>query len=152
MGLTSRRHITQFVHRKLLFRLRRLAIIFMLITVFVLYEIWQHSILIYTALAGFFVGIIIGIIVAKRMHHISWDVETNKAITRMDRIGIIILVLYLLFAVARHWIFSHWLKGAALSAFTLSMAAGGMLARFYSTRQSIRKILKREGILSSPIQ
>jgi hypothetical protein len=93
------------------------------------------------------VGMIIGLLVARRMHNISWDTKTNKAVTKMDRVGIIILVLYLLFAVSRRWIFSHWLQGYTLSAFSLSMAAGGMLGRLWTTRQKIRQILKNEGFL-----
>jgi hypothetical protein len=147
MPLSSRRDIRQFVHRKLLFRLRRLAIIFLIIAVIVVYEVLQNYLAAYLAAAGFAMGVAIGLLVARRMHTISWDVETSKAITKMDRIGILILVLYLLFSIARHWIFSFWFHGSALGAFTLSIAAGGMLGRFYTTRQAIRKILKAEGKL-----
>jgi hypothetical protein len=147
MPLSSRREVSQFVQRKLLFRLRRLAILFLVIFSIVIYEITVHYIAIYTAVLGFLLGWVIGWLVAKRMHHISWDAELSKAVTKMDRIGIVILVLYILFSIARHWIFSYWFQGAALSAFTMSVAAGGMLSRFYATRKQIRKILKTEGKL-----
>jgi hypothetical protein len=147
MPLSSRKEVTRFVQRKLLFRLRRLAIIFLVIFGILVYEITLHHLFILIAAGGFIFGIAIGLLVARRMHHISWDADTNKAITRMDRIGIFILVGYILFSISRHWIFSHWFQGTALTVFTLSIASGAMLGRFWDTRQKIRRILKEEGIL-----
>lgn len=147
MPLTSRRELTRFVHRKLLFRLRRLALFFLVVAGILIYEISKNYIAGYLASLGFLIGIIIGLSV-RRMHNISWHAETNKAVSKMDRLGIIILVIYLLFAITRRWIFSHWLHGYALSAFSLSTAAGGMLGRLYTTRQRIRQILKEEGVLT----
>ena len=152
MPLSKRKEVGRFVHRKLLFRLRRLAIIFLIITGILVYEISHNYIAGYVAIFGFMSGMIIGLLVARRMHNISWDTETNKAVTKMDRLGIIILVLYLLFAISRHWILSHWFQGYALSAFSLSVAAGGMLGRLWTTRQKIRQILKQEGFLHPPKQ
>lgn len=152
MPLSKRKEVGRFVHRKLLFRLRRLAIIFFIITGVLLYEISHNYIAGYLALFGFMLGMVIGLLVARRMHTISWNAETSKAVTKMDRLGIIILVLYLLFAISRHWILSHWLQGYALSAFSLSVAAGGMLGRLWTTRQKIRQILKQEGFLHPPKQ
>ncbi len=147
MPLSKRKEVADFVHRKLLFRLRRLALIFMIITGVLIYEISHNYIALYLALFGFMTGMVIGLLVARRMHNITWDAASNKAITKMDRVGIFILVAYLLFAISRRWIFSHWLQGYVLSAFSLSVAAGGMLGRFWKTRQKIRQILKHEGFL-----
>ena len=147
MPLSKRKEVARFVHRKLLFRLRRLAIIFLIITGVVIYEVSKNYIAGILPIDGFLLGMIIGLLVARRMHNITWDTETRKTVTKMDRFGIIILVLYLLFAISRRWIFSHWLQGYALSAFSLSVAAGGMLGRLWTTRQKIRQILKQEGFL-----
>lgn len=147
MPLSKRKEVGRFVHKKLLFRLRRLAIIFLIITGVLIYELSQHYIAGYLALFGFMLGMVIGLLVSRRMHNISWDAETNKAVTKMDRLGIVILVLYLLFAISRHWILSHWLQGYALTAFSLSVAAGGMLGRLWNTRQKIRQVLKQAGFL-----
>ena len=150
MPLSKRKEVKRFVHRKLLFRLRRLAIIFLIIMGVLIYELSQNSTAVYFALSGFMVGMALGLVVSRRMHNISWDAATSKAVTKMDRIGIIILVLYLLFAISRHWIFGHWLQGNALTAFSLSVAAGGMLGRLWTTRQKIRQVLKQEGFLHPP--
>ncbi len=147
MPLSKRKEVKQFVHRKLLFRLRRLAIFFIIVFSILIYEISKNYIAGYLAAAGFILGAVIGVLVSRRMHTISWNAETSKAVTKMDRLGIVILIAYILFAICRKWIFGYWLQGYALSAFTLSVAAGGMLGRLWHTRQKIRGILKKEGFL-----
>jgi hypothetical protein len=147
MPLSKRKEVAKFVHRKLLFRVRRLALIFLIITGILIYEISLDYIAAYLAVIGVLLGVLIGWLVSKRMHNISWDAETTKAVTKMDNLGIFILIIYILFAITRRWIFSHWLQGHVLSAFTLSVSAGGMLGRLYNTRQKIRLVLKKEGFL-----
>ncbi len=147
MPLSTRKEVKKYVHRKLLFRLRRLSLFFLIIISVLIYEITKYPNGILIAAVGFALGIMIGLLVAKRMHNISWDEGTSKAVTKMDRLGIFILILYLLFAISRRWIFSHWLHGYALSSFTLSIAAGGMLERLWTTRKRIRQVLREEGFL-----
>ena len=150
MPISKRKEVARFVHKKLIFRVRRLAVVFLIITGILIYEISQDYIAGYLAAAGFLIGLVIGIMVSRRMHNISWDTEATKAVTKMDTLGIIILIIYILFAVSRRWIFSHWLEGHALTAFTLSVSAGGMFGRLYYTRQKIREVLKKEGFLHPP--
>ena len=152
MPISKRKEVARFVHKKLIFRVRRLAVVFLIITGILIYEISQDYIAGYLAAGGFLVGLVIGIMVSRRMHNISWDAEATKAVTKMDTLGIIILIVYILFAVGRRWIFSHWLEGHALTAFTLSVSAGGMFGRLYYTRQKIRAVLKKEGFLHPPHQ
>lgn len=147
MPLSSRKEVKKFVHRKLLFRLRRLILFFLIIIGIMVYELVTYDVAAFVPAAGFFTGIIIGLLINPKMHKISWDAEASKAVTKMDRLGIIILVLYLLFAIFRTWIFSYWLHGYTLTVFSLSVAAGGILGRLYSTRQKIRQVLKEEGFL-----
>lgn len=147
MPLSSRSEITKHVQGKLLFRFRRLVVFFVVIIAIVIDEVSHNYIAGYLAVAGFVAGVCIGLLVSKRMHNINWNVETQKAVTSMDKLGIFILIAYLIFAVTRRWIFSHWLHGYQLTAFSLSFGAGGMLGRLYTTRQRIRQILKDEGIL-----
>ncbi len=149
MPLSSKKEVTKYVHGKLLFRFRRLLFFLILIIAIVIDEVSHSYIAAYVAALGFILGIALGLLAAKRMHNISWDAETNKAVTRMDRLGIIILIAYLIFSISRRGIFSHWLQGYGLTAFSLSIGAGGMLGRLYTTRQKIRQVLKEEGVLRS---
>ncbi len=147
MPLSSRKEVAVYVHRKLLFRLRRLAIFFIVVTGILIYEISESYIAGYLALVGFILGFTIGYIVGNRMHKISWDEEASKVVGKMDRIGIIILIVYILFAITRRWIFSHWLQGYSLSAFVLSISCGAIISRLWFVRRKIRETLKRAGKL-----
>lgn len=65
----------------------------------------------------------------------------------MDRIGILILVVYILFAITRRLIFSHWLQDHALRDFVLSISCGAIISRLWFARRKIRDALKRAGRL-----
>jgi Na+/proline symporter len=147
MPLSTKRAVRKYVDDKLLFRFRRLFIFFIIIVAIVVDEVLHNYIAGYLAAAGFILGIVIGLLASRRMHRISWDAEAKQAVTSMDRVGIIILIAYLIFAVTRRWLFSYWLQGYGLTAFSLSIGAGSILGRLYTTRQKIRHLLKKEGIL-----
>ncbi|MDQ6901998.1 MAG: hypothetical protein M3139_03165 [Bacteroidota bacterium] len=101
MPLSSRKEVAAYVHKKLLFRLRRLAVFFVVAIAILIYEISKNYLAGYIVVGGFIFGFCIGYMVAKRMHKITWDKEAGKVIGKMDRVGIIILVIYILFAVTR---------------------------------------------------
>jgi len=147
MPLSSRKEVAGFVHRKLLFRLRRLALFFIVVTAILIYEISKNYIAGYLAVGGFIIGFSAGYIVAKRMHKITWDEAADKVVGKMDAIGILILIAYLFFAITRRWIFSHWLEGHALSAFVLSISCGAIISRLWFIRKKIRNTLKKAGRL-----
>ena len=65
----------------------------------------------------------------------------------MDRIGIALLIIYIMMAVLRHLLLSHWVQGAQLIGFSFSIAAGTMLGRLLSMRSQIRQILKEKNII-----
>lgn len=147
MPLSSRKEVAAFVHRKLLFRLRRLALFFLIVAGILIYDISIDYIAGYLAMGGFIIGFIIGYFVARRMHKITWNDEAEKVVGKMDRVGIVILIIYILFAVTRRWIFSHWLQGHALSAFVLSISCGAIISRLWFIRKKIRNTLKAAGRL-----
>lgn len=147
MPLSKRKGVAAYVHKKLLFRLRRLALFFLVVTGILIYEVSHDYIALYLALAGFVLGFALGYVVGKRMHNITWNEEASKVIGKMDRVGIIILVIYLLFAISRRWIFSHWLQGHALSAFVLSISCGAIISRLWFVRRKIREELRKAGRL-----
>ena len=147
MPLSSRKEVAPYVHKKLLFRLRRLAVFFLVMTGILIYEISKNYIAAYLALGGFIIGFTVGYFAGNRIHKISWDEEASKVVGKMDRIGILILIIYILFAITRRWIFAHWLQGNALSAFVLSISYGAIISRLWFIRRNIRGTLKKAGRL-----
>lgn len=139
---TSKKH----VDTKLLRRLKILAIIVLIMTVVLVYDILTSHINILFIIIGLVVGIGIGIIVG-RMFSIEWHVEDSKVISRLDLIGGIVLVIYIALSIFRSWIFAHWFTGAILSAFTISFVEGVMIGRILSLRFFIKKVLTEQGKL-----
>jgi hypothetical protein len=135
----------KFVDKKLIFRLRLFAIIFLIMTGIGIYDVVignLHVIVAFAALAG---GIGIGLLVGRAMN-VVWHEETNKAVTKMDKFGIIILVSYIVFALFRKKLFAHWLTGHQLSAFIIFLSAGIMLGRLITLRGRLYKVLKGQGL------
>jgi hypothetical protein len=135
---------TKHVDSKLIRRVRILVAILIVMTGILIYEVYISRIPAMLLILGIVSGVAIGFI-AGRMFSIEWHVEKRKVIGRLDRLGIVVLVLYIAFSIARHFIFEYWLKGAVLSAFTISFVEGAMLGRILSMRLNIKRVLVDQG-------
>lgn len=132
------------IDKKLLRRARMLVAILVIMTGILIYEVYISHISALLLIFGIILGLAVGFL-AGRMFSIEWHEEKRKVIGRLDMIGGIVLALYIIFSIARHWIFEHWLDGAVLSAFTICFIEGAMLGRILSMRFNIRKILTEQG-------
>jgi predicted membrane channel-forming protein YqfA (hemolysin III family) len=150
MLLNSRRNTgkkaKEFVEKKLMRRLRLFIIIFLVLLCFIVYEVFKGYVDPALAFGASLFGLMLGG-TAVRRKKISWNEETSQVIARMDRIGIFILIIYILFSVLRHYLFRYWFSGNMLTAFSLSFAAGAMLGRLLSMRAQIREILRERDII-----
>lgn len=142
---TKEHHLKKHIDRKLFTRLKIFFVIVIVLSALIIYDISEGILGINLAFLGYILGLIMGFI-ASRMFLISWHKESAKVVSRLDAIGIVILLLYIVFALSRRWIFGHWLTGSALTAFTFSILAGIMLGRFLGMRLNIRKVLSDRGI------
>lgn len=136
----------QHIDKKLIFRLRMFLLILTAMCGIVIYDVVTEAIGWLLVLTGIAVGVVLGYAVGY-LSEVRWHEETSKVIGRMDKIGGVALVLYMLFSISRRWIFGHWIHGPALTAFSFSIVLGVMLGRFLSTRIKIVRILKDEGLL-----
>jgi hypothetical protein len=148
MILTSRRnkHARKFVQRKLAIRLRIFFFVFLLLLGIIAYEVTISYISFLKAMVAFFAGILIGIVFSRRKK-IFWEEETSLVIAKMDRMGIILLAVYIPYVIFRHQWLAHWFYGHELTALSFSLAAGTMAGRVLSMRTQIRQVLKRQQIL-----
>jgi hypothetical protein len=135
----------KFVDKKLIFRLRLFAIIFLIMTAIGIYDVVIGNLYVIVAFAALAGGIGIGLLVGRAMN-VVWHEETNKAITKMDKFGVIILVSYVVFALFRKKLFAHWLTGHQLSAFVIFLSAGIMLGRLITLRGRLYRVLKGQGL------
>jgi hypothetical protein len=148
MLLNSRsgKNAREFVERKLIRRLRLFFAIFVVLSGIIIYEVSKEYIEGATCVGAMMLGTMIGALFVRRKR-IYWEEETSKVIARMDKIGIGLLVAYVLFAVARHYFLHSWLTGHRLVAFSLSLTAGAMLGRLLIVRSQVRQILKERKII-----
>ena len=136
----------QYVERKLILRLRIFFIVFGLLLAVIAYEVSRNYLEVSAVIGAMMLGVLLGSLFIRRKK-IYWEEETAKVIARMDRAGVILLVIYIAFALTRHWLLHHWLHGNELTAFSLSLAAGAMAGRILGMRAQIRQILKEKGII-----
>ena len=141
MKSQRRRHID----KKLLIKLRMFALIFLIMAGIGVYNVAEGNIRLILALSALGGGILIGLLVG-RANNIIWHEEDEKAISKMDLFGIIILVAYILFAIFRKKIFSHWLAGHELSGFIIWFSSGIMLGRLLTLRTMVIKVLRGQGL------
>ncbi|MDD2681058.1 MAG: hypothetical protein PHE20_03080 [Patescibacteria group bacterium] len=137
---------TDKLNKKLLRKIRFLLFFLVIMSGALIYETAISEISYIFILLGLIIGVATGIIVG-RMFNIEWHEEKEEVIARLDIIGIIVLVLYLLVSIARQWIFAHWFAGIKLTAFTFSFAEGVMIGRIISFQFNIKKVLIKEGKL-----
>lgn len=134
------------MERKLIRRLWIFFAVFIVLSGIIIYEVSQDYLEGSACVGAIMLGMLIGAVFVRRKR-IYWEEETSTVIARMDRIGIAMLVIYILFVVSRHVLLHNWLHGRQLTAFSLSLTAGAMLGRLLSIRSSIRQILKERKII-----
>jgi uncharacterized integral membrane protein len=140
LEIDSNKHIDKILLR----RIRILVIVLVVMTGALVYEVYISHIDEYLLILGILLGIIVGII-AGRMFYLEWHKEKSKVIARLDRFGVVVLAAYIIFSLARHWIFKQWFNGATLSAFTISFIEGAMIGRIVSFRFHIKRVLTEQG-------
>jgi hypothetical protein len=112
----------------------------------VLYDIFQNTLPLEFAVIGILIGLGIGIISA-RMRHLSWDKDAKKIVSRLDVVGVIILVLYMAFVIVRSRLIGIFVAAPVVGAVGFSITAGVMLGRVIGTRNAIIEILKEREII-----
>ncbi len=131
------------MENRLTIRLWLFFIIMSTLLIIVICHVFEGHISALLAAGGFALGIILGFL-AGRMFIIFWHPETEKVVSRLDKVGIVILVMYILLAAGRRWFLGHWLHGAELNAFGLAILTGLLLGRLLSMAIKIKNILIAE--------
>jgi len=134
------------VDKKLRFRVRLYSIISLVMLGIAAYEIFIKILPLPFAVAGIFLGLFGGIISA-RMYHLSWSKDAKKIVSRLDTVGIIILVCYLVFVLIRSRLIGYFVAAPMVGAVGFSTTAGIMIGRVIGTRNAIIEILKEREII-----
>lgn len=142
---TLRKH-ARHVDKKLKFRLKIFIIVATVMFGVVLYDIFTNILPLEFAMPVILVGLVVGIISA-RMYHLSWSHDAQKIVSRLDSVGIVILIFYLIFAVFRGKLIEFFVQGPVVGAVSFSVITGIMIGRVLGTRGAILKTLEEEGLI-----
>ena len=144
MKSNHKKLIHKHVDKKLIFRLRLFFVIFVGITLFVIYDVIQLPSSILFAVVGYIIGSLVGF-VASRMFNIVWHEKKEKVVSKLDAVGIVILILYFVIALGRNYIAGYFFTGQLLTVISFSLVAGIMLGRLVGTGLKVRNVLLSEG-------
>lgn len=122
------------------------AVIFLVVLAIGIYELIAGNLSPLLAFLSCSGGIVIGLGVG-RVYSITWNEQAGKVIGKMDALGAVILIAYVVFAFFRKDILAHWLKGHQLTGFIIWLYAGLILGRFITLRRMVIKVLKGKGEL-----
>lgn len=134
------------IERKLVVRLIIFFVISLVLMGIAVFNVISGKIGVLHGSGGLILGLIVGFL-AGRMFNIFWHPESERVVSRLDAMGVMILALYIIMEIERKWVFGHWIEGPALAAFSFVVLTGLILGRFLSMVLKIRKILIEEEIL-----
>jgi hypothetical protein len=119
-------------------------ILAVLLTAFLLYELFVGAVPWYDAVGAYLIGLPLGYLLGRALK-IRWHDTDAQAIAENDAIGTIALVVYIAFAVSREWILGHWFAAAIVLPISLALAAGLLLGRYIAIERSINRVLTAHG-------
>ena len=143
--MSKRRLLIKHTDKSLVFRLRLFLAISLVLLGIIIYDLIVSKITFPLALIGIGVGVLIGLI-AGRMFKIYWHEDKAKVVSRLDMLGIGILIFYIGFEIFREKIFGALIQDSLPWAFTFAFFSGTMFGRFLTMGFNIRSILYSRGI------
>ena len=81
------------------------------------------------------------------MFSLKWHEDTKKVILSIDKLGVLLIVVYVIFRIASEQFLGHYLHGQELTIITFTILVGIMIGRVAGMLRSISKILKAQNIL-----
>lgn len=133
------------LHKKVILNLKIFMVISVVLSAIVVYEIFTNRVSPLLAALGLMLGISVGIFTA-RMYLFSWDKDARQVISRLDLLGIGILILYILASIFRTRIIGFFVQPSYVTGMSVSVVTGLMIGRILGTGQKITKILKEQNL------
>jgi hypothetical protein len=145
--MTSKKDIIRHhIHVRILMQLTLFITASIVLFGIVIYNVIQDNLNPVWLIAGIVLGILIGLI-AGRMFAMRWHEDTRKVILGMDKMSILLLVLYIAFRFGTEQLFGKFIHGEELTVFTFSSLAGVMIGRLFSMVKGLSRVLKEQNIL-----
>ncbi len=140
--MQSRRdNVAARIDSKLRVRLRIFSVIALVMLAVILFDVFSGRLAGGLALVAVAAGVLIGVLVS-RMFRLSWHAENGVVVSRIDWIGLGILLAYLVFSIFRNRLIGTWIQGVTeVAASGLAISAGVMVGRVLGMHLGIRRLL-----------
>jgi len=143
---THARHIKSNASKKLRTNLRLLSVVCLVLICVTGYNVVVTQTVFWQVVVAIAIGLVAGVI-STRMYKITWSHHEAQVIGRMDRYGVIVLALFILFELNRNHIAELFVSGEAIGTFALVLVTSALYGRILGTARQILKVLEREGII-----
>jgi hypothetical protein len=70
----------------------------------------------------------------------QWDERTGQIISKIDWLGRVILVGFVVAQLTRTWVLGHWAEGVALTTLGLCVTAGTLAGQVLGTGRAVRAV------------
>ena len=128
-------------YKKIKIKLWVYILVFLVTLALSIFHYKNGEISIYFPVGGFLLGILIGHIVS-RTKKISWDDENDVILMEWDRIGVFILLVYILFIFFKGRIIEDITHFHHASSISLAVLSGTMLGHAIALRKRVWKLHK----------
>jgi len=126
-------------------RQRLYRVVLILTSLAAIYQVVFEGAFLIGTVGSFITGLAIGTLFFSRMNLLAWDNEEGKIKPKLDLIGIVILLLYIIFVlIASTPLVRNVVAESTANAASLSFVAGVMLGQIRSIRAKIRDMLGGE--------
>ncbi|MGB5323044.1 hypothetical protein [Lutimonas sp.] len=129
------------VHRKIKVKLWVYFLVFIFSLIMSMFHFVKGNISFYFPLGGFIVGFLIGHII-NRINKVSWDQDSEMIDLKLDKLGVLILVVYLIFVVFKNVLIEDIVHLHHISSISLAVLSGTMLGHAVALRKKVSKMFK----------
>jgi hypothetical protein len=139
--LIAQRPFRTHVHKRILFQLVSFSILALIMFGIVIFDTIDSGLDLLWVFVGGVLGVIIGMLVG-RIFNIKWHEDTQKVIIGVDRLSILLIIVYLGVRLGSQKIFGTFIHGEELTIVTYSTLGGIMIGRVFSLRRRVVAILR----------
>ena len=130
------------VQRKIKVKLWIYFLVFMVSLIMSMFHFVKGTISFYFPLGGFVIGFLIGHI-SSRINKVIWDEDSEMIDLKLDKLGIVILVVYLLFVIFKNTLIEDVVHLHHISSISLAVLSGTMLGHAVALRKKVVKIYRK---------
>lgn len=141
----TKKELRALIDRRILIRLSIYFTVSIITFGAVVYQIFKNDLNSVLPLFGILIGAIIGTGFS-RMQKLSWDHITGKIISRMDTLGIFLLIIYIPFEIFREKIVGLFVHGPIVFVVSFALLSGIMYGRVLGIRGKIRSLFKEQNL------